>query len=51
VKRQRKKTETLVSPISETPATIYFNIGIHPPLIGGHIHSKFGDLQVKAMNA
>ena len=50
----KKKTETLVSRISETPGTIYFNFGIQPPLIGGHFHSKFGDLHVKghgSMNA
>ena len=46
-KNEEEKTETLVSCILETPGTIYFNFGIQPPLIGGHFHSKFSDLQVK----
>jgi len=36
--------ETLVSRISETPGMIYFNFEVQPPLIGGHFHSKLGDL-------
>jgi len=40
---KKKKTETLVSRISEMPGAIYFNFGIQPPLIGGHFYSKFGD--------
>jgi len=47
MKKERKKAETLVSRISEKPDAIYFNFGIQPPLIGGHFHSKFGDLPVK----
>ena len=46
-KRRRKKTETLVSRILETPGTIYLNFGIWLTLIGGHFYSKFSDLQVK----
>ena len=52
--KRRTKTENLVSRISETPDTISFNFGIQPLLIGGQLHSKFGDLQVKghgSMNA
>jgi len=53
-KKQRTKTETLVSNTSETLGAIYFKFGIQPPLIGRLFHHKFGDLQVKgdrSMNA
>ena len=54
-KRRRKiKPETLVSCISETPGAIYLYFGIQLPLLGGHFHSKFGDLRLKgheSMNA
>ena len=43
-KNKGEKTKTLVFHISETPGAIYFNFGIQPPFIGGHFHSKFGDL-------
>ena len=46
-KNLRKKTETLLSRISEMAGTIYFKFGMQPAIKGGHFHSKFGVLRIK----
>ena len=42
-----KKTETLVTHISEMAGAIYFKFGMQLPIIGGCFHSKYGVFQEK----
>ena len=46
-KPTKKKTETLVTHISEMAGAIYFKFGMQLPIIGGCFHSKFGVFQKK----
>ena len=46
-KKAKEKPETLVTRISDTAGPIHLKFRMQSPLMCGHLHAKFGYLQIK----